>query len=110
MCGVELLAHWCSGRGGRKQEDHLGGWCSNPEGDGDILDEATSAQVVTQRVSAIALGEEEADEVIQAFVVELEMMWVNKIQRDKAVERGGLGSQAGCWVLFTHRGGKWLTS
>lgn len=53
--------------------------------------------MVTQRVSAIDLGREEADDVIQALVIELETMGASKIQRDKAVGRGGLGSQADCW-------------
>ena len=54
--------------------------------------------------------EEEMDKAMQGFVMELEGKWGSKIQREAAMERGGLGSQAGCGLFFIHSRGIGLSS
>lgn len=82
----------------------------NPEGGGDIPDKATAVQVLSQRVSGNALGGV-VGEGMQGLVLELERKWASKIQREEAMERGGLGSWAGCGgSLYTAEEKGWRPS
>lgn len=84
-----------------KQEDLFGSCYSNAEGDGAVPEEAGG----DSKGLPMPL-EEEMDEVMQGFVVGLEGLWAGKIQREGAMERGGLGSQASCGCFLYIAEGK----